>query len=442
MTSLTRLLGDRETSVTVYRDASLDVYVEYDHRIDRRPAARAVLVRAALPDQPTGVESLVARFGVPDDGASDLAEGLHDGVAVWVDEPCGVVLTAYRPPASWWAAEGGPILQLETLNRALKGASPGSSKASAVLERKHGSGASSSPAGAPAATASPAPTNEVVGYWVEANGAPRVIEEASGTTTDAPSESEVAEVETDGAIPVTPLTMENETDEASSIAMDVPPASEPQPPPMEPVHEVPPIATDRPGAPVVPPSPRQLEIGPVTSASTAPPPAPPEPVQKPTPKPTAPPTPQTTETSRAPSVPHTIATWRAGAPANQAPTTAPKPTTQIAPQTIATWHPEVSAGATRASSTLPDGPAKRIEFVPPVHPRTARWLGKTGHVTLAIVVKADGTVAKGPRVMSVRPAGRGFAEAAIDAVQKWRFSPAIERGKPVASNITVDVQFE
>jgi protein TonB len=69
-------------------------------------------------------------------------------------------------------------------------------------------------------------------------------------------------------------------------------------------------------------------------------------------------------------------------------------------------------------------------------------LGKTGHVTLAIVVKADGTVATKPRVVAVHPPGRGFAESAIDAVRKWRFSPAIQRGRPIASFITVDVEFE
>ena len=206
MTSLTRLLGDRETSVTIYRDSSFDVYVEYDHRIDRRPAARAVLVRAAMPLLPTSVESLVARFGVPDDGAADLAEGLHDGVAVWVDEPCGIALTAYRPPASWWAGEGGTTLQLETLNLALKGGSPGSSKVSAVLERKHGS----------AASEPPSPAIEVVAYWVEGNGTPPVTDEASSRVLPA-----VSEVPSPVAEPVA-----EEVEEASSIATDVPPASE------------------------------------------------------------------------------------------------------------------------------------------------------------------------------------------------------------------------
>ena len=99
-------------------------------------------------------------------------------------------------------------------------------------------------------------------------------------------------------------------------------------------------------------------------------------------------------------------------------------------------------GRSGAGGTPADRPAQRIEFVPPVHPRAARWLGQTGHVTLAIEVKADGTVASKPRVVAVHPAGRGFAESAIDAVQKWRFNPAMQRGRPIASYITVDVEFE
>jgi protein TonB len=89
-----------------------------------------------------------------------------------------------------------------------------------------------------------------------------------------------------------------------------------------------------------------------------------------------------------------------------------------------------------------EAPAERITFVPPVYPRTSKWYGLTGHVTLAVVVRPDGTVANRPRVVAALPSGRGFEEAAVDAVKKWRFSPATREGKAVESNLTIGVNFE
>jgi TonB family protein len=94
------------------------------------------------------------------------------------------------------------------------------------------------------------------------------------------------------------------------------------------------------------------------------------------------------------------------------------------------------------TNKAPDGRAERITFVPPVYPATAKWLGVKGHVTLAIDVRADGSVANRPRVVAVHPAGRGFEEAAINAVRTWRFKPAIRGGRPVASSLRIDVDFE
>jgi protein TonB len=69
-------------------------------------------------------------------------------------------------------------------------------------------------------------------------------------------------------------------------------------------------------------------------------------------------------------------------------------------------------------------------------------LNLKGHVTVAIVVKADGTIANDLRVVAAHPAGRGFEEAALDAVHKWRFNPAVSEGKPVESRLTLEVEFE
>ncbi len=41
----------------------------------------------------------------------------------------------------------------------------------------------------------------------------------------------------------------------------------------------------------------------------------------------------------------------------------------------------------------------------------------------------------------VRPLGLGLDDKAIEAVQKWRFRPALKDGRPVAVMATVEVNF-
>ena len=298
VSTLIRNPGTRETSGIDYPGSKANVFVEYDHRVDRRSSARAVRVRVPMPLSSTTAQSLVSRFGPPDAGANELVEGLPEGAAVWVNEACGVVLTAYRSNASWWTADSRTFLQVETLDLARKGNSPASPLLGAILARKNG------PPAAPA----------------------RKMAEASRSPL--------------------PLSMR-----VAASANDAPP----------------------------PPSPPR-PVEPVVTAS-------PQPLAKPV----------------------------------VAPPPAPKPWAPIKPK---------------------DGPAERMTFVPPRYPATAKWLGVKGHVDLAIIVRADGSVANRPRVVAARPTGRGFEQAAVDAVQKWRFKPALRGGRPVESNLRIDVDFE
>jgi len=57
---------------------------------------------------------------------------------------------------------------------------------------------------------------------------------------------------------------------------------------------------------------------------------------------------------------------------------------------------------------------------------------------ISIIVDAQG-YPRNPRL--VRSLGMGLDEKALEAVQRYRFKPAIKGGKPVASMISVEVNF-
>lgn len=74
----------------------------------------------------------------------------------------------------------------------------------------------------------------------------------------------------------------------------------------------------------------------------------------------------------------------------------------------------------------------------PKYPEKERKARHRGAVILALVVDTDGL----PRDITVsRPLSPQFDAAAIDAVKKWKFSPATKDGKPVATSIQVEVSF-
>ena len=71
--------------------------------------------------------------------------------------------------------------------------------------------------------------------------------------------------------------------------------------------------------------------------------------------------------------------------------------------------------------------------VEPVYPELARKMNITGVVKVQVVVAANGTV-KEAKVVGGHPL---LANAALDAVKKWRFEPA-----PGESSGVVDFKFE
>lgn len=95
-----------------------------------------------------------------------------------------------------------------------------------------------------------------------------------------------------------------------------------------------------------------------------------------------------------------------------------------------------------AATALPAPPEVpvRIALVPPAYPVAAREQHIGGKVMLLVDVDIHGNVAKAV-VEKSRPEGV-FDAAALEAVGKWKFTPAMKDGKAVAGRIRVPIDFE
>ena len=93
-------------------------------------------------------------------------------------------------------------------------------------------------------------------------------------------------------------------------------------------------------------------------------------------------------------------------------------------------------GAYRPGSGV--APPRLIHEERPRYTEEARQRGVTGDVLLEIIVLRDGSVG-GIRLL--RHLGAGLDEEAIQAVRRWRFSPAEKSGTPVDVVVEVAVEF-
>lgn len=87
-----------------------------------------------------------------------------------------------------------------------------------------------------------------------------------------------------------------------------------------------------------------------------------------------------------------------------------------------------------------DAAPRPLERVPADYPVRARAKNVTGHVTLSLLVEADGTV-DDLKVLESQPPGV-FDEAAMAAVRQWRFTPATYEGRPVSVRARQTLRFE
>jgi TonB family protein len=249
-------------------------------------------------------------------------------------------------------------------------------------------------------------------------------------------------------------------EEASKAAPSVPsppaPAVPPSVPPPEvqspsPAAEVPslsaPAAEATPSPPPVPPPPATS-----TEAELLPPPPPPAPPAPPLPSPPAPPRPAVPPRQQAPvEAPVRQAMQRPPSPAAPAPPSpaapAPAPASPTPPAPTADAVPRINLGGTdsltnalaQGDEIIPAGPDPKVHNRDPVYPFEAVRRGQQGLVILLIHVSPEGL----PVEVDIASSS-GFSlldRAARDAVNTWRFVPAVRDGQPIPSTMSLRIHF-
>jgi protein TonB len=83
--------------------------------------------------------------------------------------------------------------------------------------------------------------------------------------------------------------------------------------------------------------------------------------------------------------------------------------------------------------------AKLVRQVKPVYPQDLKDQGITGVVRIKAIISKTGDLLNPVVVNTVNPA---MAQAALDAVKQWQYSPALLNGRPIEIMTSIDVAFE
>ena len=97
--------------------------------------------------------------------------------------------------------------------------------------------------------------------------------------------------------------------------------------------------------------------------------------------------------------------------------------------------PAVPGGPLRVGGDIRE--PRRVSAAAPVYPADAAAAGIEGIVIIQAMVGTDGGV-KNAKILRSVP---GLDQAALDAVQQWRFTPTLLNGRPVEIIMNVDVTF-
>jgi protein TonB len=82
-----------------------------------------------------------------------------------------------------------------------------------------------------------------------------------------------------------------------------------------------------------------------------------------------------------------------------------------------------------------------IQHNDPIYPDRALDQGRAGYVDFNFTIEPDGSVGD-LQLVTETPAGYGFAAAAEKAFAKWRFTPKLVNGVPVAARARYRVSFQ
>jgi TonB family protein len=85
-----------------------------------------------------------------------------------------------------------------------------------------------------------------------------------------------------------------------------------------------------------------------------------------------------------------------------------------------------------------DTPPKFLRGFAPFFPQGAARANNWGFAELDFVVGPDGSTSN---ILMVKATTYDFARAAAAAVQKWKFSPAMKNGRPVAVRVRLPFTF-
>jgi len=129
--------------------------------------------------------------------------------------------------------------------------------------------------------------------------------------------------------------------------------------------------------------------------------------------------------------------------AEQSPQTAEPPLPGAAPPPAAIAEPGAPP-STIAAEGVPGGtpeiaPAVLLQKVEPAYPPAAFAAHVAGTVVLQVSIDREGNVT---RIEVKRPAPLGMTEAAIAAVERWKYKPAIAPGGTIPSIKLVRIEFK
>ena len=111
----------------------------------------------------------------------------------------------------------------------------------------------------------------------------------------------------------------------------------------------------------------------------------------------------------------------------------------VSPDAPATGAPAASV-TTTAATAAGTGAPRLVSSPAPAYPRNALRSGASGDVQLRIEVGADGVPTEVEVVGSSR--NRDLDRAAVQAVRRWRFQPAMQNGVAVAASVQQTISFE